>query len=696
MNTLIIVESPAKARKIKGFFKDKPILVKSSFGHIYDLDKKTLSIDIENNFKPNYKVLPDKKKIAKELKNTNFSNVLLAADDDREGEAIAWHCGRLLKLSFTDTNRIKFNEITKEALSISIQNPIHLDLNQVNAQQARRVIDRLVGYKLSPLLWRHIQSNKKGLSAGRVQSCLLHMLQCHEKKINEFIPDKSYLLKGFMDRKLKLAVDFVFKNKNISTEEIYELLNTFIINENNYDDKLFVIKNSRQSKEKTYSPPPFITSTLQQQAQKDHGFKVSNTMSMAQKLYEDGHITYMRTDSTYINGDFEKQLKLLITDKYSIKHYMQKQKKKVKGAQEAHEAIRPTKLNMKLPDNYNDNEIKLYNLIVKRTIQAYMSPAIYNVLIIQFTNKYSEKYGHFQSKQKEIEFKGFLEYTGLKLESTIQSDILIQDKFELVEALSEYISSKPPQYYNESMIVKQLESNGIGRPSTYSNIINTIYSRNYTEIKTIPNKQETINCIEYKGNQVNTTKKIINIPPQKSKIVLTPLGKQVLQYLETYFSDIINCQFTALVESDLDRISTGDLIWTDVVKKVYGMFSVIVDRQLKISSNTKNIEIMNTINYKNDEILIINGQYSYYFSYKRKNYNVSNYLKWKSKKVSELNAQDIKTILMYPLKLEKYNNKDIIIYIGPYGYYLKYNNKNYRIHQNPPHTFEYCSSILNN
>ena len=254
-------------------------------------------------------------------------------------------------------------------------------MNQVNAQQARRIIDRLVGYKLSPLLWKYIKTDKKGLSAGRVQSCLLHMLQLHENKINNFIPEKSYLLTGVFD-KYNLTVDFVFKNKKISTNEINRLLNGFI-NSDIADRNIFSIKNSEVSKEKMYSPPPFITSTLQQQSQKDYGFKVSFTMSMAQKLYEAGKITYMRTDSTYINPEFEGLLQRHITNNYGEKFYTQKQVKKVKGAQEAHEAIRPTKLDTVLdPTKYNENEIKLYMLILKRTIQSYMCPAVYDVLTL--------------------------------------------------------------------------------------------------------------------------------------------------------------------------------------------------------------------------------------------------------------------------------------------------------------------------
>ena len=688
IDILLIVESPAKAKKIKGFYKSKSIDVKSTYGHIYDLDRSKLSINIENNFKPNYIVLPDKRKVIKELKKGTYSTILLAADDDREGEAIAWHCTRLLNIPL-DKNRIKFNEITKNAFDKAIKNPMQLDINMVNAQQARRIIDRLVGYKLSPLLWKHIQTDKKGLSAGRVQSCLLHMLKKHEVKINEYKPEKCYQLNGIFND--KIDVNFQFNNKNISKTEVKLLFNQFTISE------MFSIKDYIQTKEKTYSLNPFITSTLQQQAQKDFGFKVSYTMSIAQKLYENGFITYMRTDSTYINIDFENKLQDFIHDKFGTEYYTKKKIKTIKGAQEAHEAIRPTQLTIRLPDSYNDNEIKLYSLIVKRTIQAYMSPAIYDVLTINFTNKDIDSYGYFQSKQKYLYFKGYLKYntdSNDTLNRDVNLNTIPQSKYQLIKATASYQSTNPPQYYNESSIVKQLENNGIGRPSTYSNIINTVYSRKYTEIVVIPSKDIPVDTIQLKEGVVSEQICINKIPKQNNKILLTDLGKKVLTYLELHFSNIINCEFTSLVEKDLDDISVGKIDWIEVIRKVYNMFASTVIREMSTIDLNRSKNFIKSIQYNNEQLHIYKGPYGYYLSYNKRFINVSNYLKMMNSSIDTFNSDDISTIVTYPKKVCTHNKKDIYIHIGPYGYYLKYNNKNYKINQSIEWSKKYCLSII--
>lgn len=691
MSLLLIVESPAKAKKIKSFYKDKPIIIKASFGHICDLDKKKLSIDIHNHFKPHYIILSDKKKIIQELKNIKCSKIFLAADDDREGESIAWHCGRYLKLPFHEKNRITFNEITKKAFDASIKNPKQVDINKVNAQQARRVIDRLVGYKLSPLLWKFIDTDVKGLSAGRVQSCLLHMLHKHETSINEFIPTKKYKMNGTIKKDKQLNVDFIFK-KDINTDDVNIILHNFINN-----NKLTIIK-INETTEKSYSPHPFITSTLQQQAQKEYGFKVSYIMSMAQKLYDDGYITYIRTDSTYINEEFETKLKEYIVSHFGKNYYTKKTMKQIKGAQQAHEAIRPTDLNVCLPSSYKKQEHLLYNLILKRTVQSYMSPVIYDVLTILFSHNYSDKYGNFQSKEKEIQFNGYLEYSSSKEIIKLVNHTSVGDIYELLECNAKQIESNPPNYYNESSIVKQLEKNGIGRPSTYSNIINTIYNRNYTTIETIPKQDKQIDVIQFKKNKIVIKKDIQSTTLQKNRIILTDLGKLVLDYLETNFSTIINCEFTSLVEKDLDEISLGNLDWIDIVRKVYSMFSSTVDKQLQIvsnKSNKSNVEIVSTVHYKKDMINILNGQYGCFINYNKKNHNLSNYLKWKNITINDISSNDIDVIINYPKKITIYKKKPIYIQIGPYGYYLKYNNTNYRIHQNPPYTKEYCLNIIN-
>jgi DNA topoisomerase I len=681
MSTLIIVESPAKAKKIKTFYKnDNSIIVKASYGHICDLDKKTLSIDTENNFKPNYKILSDKNKIIKDLKSVNNCNYLLAADDDREGDAIAWHCGRILKIDFNENNRITFNEISKKALDKAIKNPTKIDLNSVNAQQARRIIDRLFGYKLSPLLWKHIDTDKMGLSAGRVQSCLLDILNKHQEKILNFKPTYKYDCNGtFKNKDIILDCKFIFNIKNITNEIVKQLFNKLL--ENNE----FIVEDIKEKTEKSYAPPPFITSTLQQSAQNTYGFSVKQTMMIAQKLYDNGKITYMRTDSVYISDEFKTELECHITDKFGRNYYKNyNSKKKVKGAQEAHEAIRPTKLDTKLNDNYTPEDNKLYNLILKRTITSHMKEAIYDVLIINLTNKNIDKYGIFTGKLKSLKFDGYLKYDNKEINS---SDIELYKtikKYNLEEVICNNVEVNPPQYYNESSIVKKLESSGIGRPSTYSNIINTLYTRDYTIVKDIEEELKEQTYIKLSENRIEEGIEKIKKPKQSKRIIVTELGKQILEYLLHHFSNIINIEFTNLIENDLDKISCGKLVWTDVVKKVYNSFSDIVEKQLSIKTNNKNNNKSGRIvlKYKNNDITLLDGKFGPFLNYDNKNYSVTNYLKVNKKKLENLKENDFKEIIKYPLNKGKIKGTYINILLGPHGYYLKYNNKNIKISQN--------------
>ena len=412
-------------------------------------------------------------------------------------------------------------------------------------------------------------------------------------------------------------------------------------------------------------------------------------MRIAQKLYDSGYITYMRTDSTYINPDFESDIKQYIYDNFGEKYYTKKELKQVKGAQEAHEAIRPTDLQVILPDTFNSEEHNIYNLIVKKTIQSYMSPAVYNNLIVTFNHNYSNQYGHFISKQKQLNFKGYLAYSSISDNKQINLDILKETTFLLLNACAKYIPSKPPNYYNESAIVKQLEKNGIGRPSTYANIIHTLYSRNYTEVVTIPSTDTIIDIIELDNHFIQHRKITHSFPLQKNKIKLTQLGKQVLTYLSEHFSNIISTEFTSQVELDLDKISLGDIEWTHVVSKVYSMFSTIVDN-LSVNAKINTIDIP----YKRSIITIKSGNYGYYCTHIKKNYNISNYLKWTHTNIDDITNSDLDIIFKYPYKVGSHNKKPIYIHLGPYGYYMKYNHTNYKIHQNPPHTKTYCESIL--
>jgi len=695
MKTVIVVESPAKAKKIQNFFKNDTI-VTSSFGHIYDLSKKTekglfAGINIENNFKPKYQPIDGKQKIIKSLKDFSKDNkILLAADDDREGDAIAWHCGKVMKLKTSDKNRIIFREVSEKAIKKAIENVHTLNMNSVNAQQGRRIIDRLVGFSLSPCLWKHIQTKKQGLSAGRVQSTLLSILKDHENEIENHESEYSYDFRG----------SFNFDQKNTECELLFEIeeIEPVKIMEILKKDRKYKIIESKESEEKKYPCQPLITSSLQQSAQNELGFSVKMTMDIAQKLFENGKITYMRTDSTFISPDFQKKIKEKIEKDYSSKYYKQYnvKAKKVKGAQEAHECIRPTDINHNLNEKWEEKDKKLYNLIKKKTIISHMQPALYNVLSIDLCNKNLESIGIFRGKYKSLKFEGYLIYSNPDIQIEEKIKIPKNTIFTLEESICKDIESSPPQYYNESTIVKKLESSGIGRPSTYASIISTLYNRNYTILTTIPEKEKQIDIVKLdKKDKITEGKEIKKISQQKNRILLTDLGKEVLEYLLKYFSNIINIQFTSQVEGDLDRIAEGKIEWVEVVRKVYNSFYKEVDIQMKIkvpkSNKIQNTDI-NLGDYKGYEVIIKEGKYGPYLNYKDKNTNLKYLLKKKDK--NSLVLEDLIQLIDYPMNLGKHNNKEVMIHIGPYGKYMKYNSKNIKIPQKDKYSLEDLIRLL--
>ena len=680
MKKVIIVESPAKARKIKTFFKDETI-VTSSFGHIIDLPKEQVSIDIQNNFKPNYQPIKEKKKIIKELQSYSKGyNILLAADDDREGDAIAWHCGKVMNINFNEKNRIIFHEITKKAIMKSIDKVHHLDMNSVNAQQGRRIIDRLVGYSLSPLLWKHIDTNQSGLSAGRVQSTLLLILQENENLIQNHQSKSSYEYIGHF--KNKPSCELITKNKD--SEKIINLLKL---------NRKYKIKKQYHQKEKKYSANPFITSSLQQASQKELGYSVKNTMNIAQKLYENGKITYMRTDSMNISKEFQNELEIHISDQYGKDYYYQRNtNKKVKGAQEAHECIRVTKLNESLNNKYTDYDKKLYELIRKRTICSHMKPAIYDNLIYELSNKELNN-DYFKGCYKVLMYDGYLKYSDSNLELKNKIEDLKDEIYNLETCLCSEVLTNPSQYPNESSIVKKLEKSGIGRPSTYASIIGTLYNRNYTEVKTIVGINRNKNLIELtKDDKIIKSIKREKLSDQKKRIVLTDLGKKVLDYLMNHFSMIINIEFTSSVEKDLDKVAEGEIEWQSVVSKVYNSFkdSLEIQKSLVNSSNKKNSNDRDLGKFNDELVILKNGKFGPYVRYKNKNIGLSYFLKDNPTEYKNITLELIQDYIQYPLNLGKYQNHDIIICIGPYGKYMKYNNKNYRIPQRENYILEDC------
>ena len=690
MKTVIVVESPAKARKISGFFKDGTI-VTSSFGHIIDLPKEQISIDIENNFKPTYKTMPGKSKVVSSLRNYNKGyRILLAADDDREGDAIAWHCGKTMNVDFNEKNRIIFHEISKRAIYESIENAHHLNMNSVNAQQGRRILDRLVGYSLSPLLWKHIQTDKKGLSAGRVQSTLLLILKQHEESIHNHVSKEKYEYSGKFSDSLKC--DLILKDDKDSPEEVLSFLKT---------DKSYKIVKQTHVEEKKYSPNPLITSTLQRVAQAELGFKVKKTMDIAQKLYENGKITYMRTDSTNISSDFQGYLCNHIKKHYGKEYYLPKNSnKKVKGAQEAHECIRVTGLDYKPNEKYSEDDIKLYELIKKYTIISHMKYAIYNNHTIILNNKNLEEKGYFVGVIKSLLFDGYLRYNNDSLEIVKEVKDLQDKIYKLKLCNCEQVFSNPPGYLNESSIVKKLETSGIGRPSTYASLIATLYNRNYTEIKNIKGETKEIQTYSLTSkNEIKSKSVKKKLPDQKFRILLTDLGKQVLEYLMNHFSIIINIEFTSLVERDLDRVSNGEIEWQTVVGKVYDSFkdTLQIQKSLKStkSSNKTVTKDKNLGEYKGEVVILKNGRYGPYLSYKMKNFTLQYLLEKNPCEYEEISLESVIDVIRYPLCLGKHENHKVEIYMGPYGKYMKYKGKNFRIPQKEEYSLEECIRKIN-
>lgn len=577
---LVIVESPAKAKTIEGYL-GKDFVVKSSFGHVRDLAKKGTAIDIENDFKPNYEVSPDKKQVVADLKKIvkSVDTVWLATDEDREGEAISWHLYETLGLDKKETKRIAFNEITKSAILKAIESPREINKELVDAQQARRILDRLVGFELSPVLWRKVRPS---LSAGRVQSVAVKLIVEREKEIEKFKGDSFYKVNGiFSTEKGRIKADISRQLK--SEDEVTTLLDSC----KNANFRV----NAVAKKPATKKPvAPFTTSTLQQEASLKLGFSVSRTMSVAQRLYESGHITYMRTDSVNLSDTALKGAKAEIEKAYGSEFSnTTKYTTKDAGAQEAHEAIRPTKFSAHSVNAESDQE-RLYDLIWKRAISSQMSDAQLERTTIKLNA--GGVADTFQAKGEVIKFEGFLKvylesniddddedgYKSGLLPAVNEGDLVDQDEIKATQRFS-----RPPARYVEAALVKKLESLGIGRPSTYAPTITTIQKRGYVEK---PDREGT----ERKYAQWVLTDGAINknelseiTGKEKNKLAPTDIGVVVTDFLSEHFSKIMDYNFTAQVEKEFDEIAKGLMQWTNMIKEFYAPFHDSVEDTLENS-----------------------------------------------------------------------------------------------------------------
>src|SRR5690554_5736815 len=578
---LVIVESPAKAKTIEGYL-GKDFKVVSSYGHVRDLPKGDKAIDIQNKFRPTYEVTPDKKEVVKQLKSLvkDAETVYLASDDDREGEAISWHLKEVLKLDDEKTKRIVFREITKNAISKAIENPREIDIDLVNAQQARRILDRLVGFELSPVLWKKI---KAGLSAGRVQSVAVRLIVEREREIEKFKATSAYRISALFDVDGK-TLNAELPKRFATQEEAEAFLKACI-------DASFSIKTLEKKPAKKSPAAPFTTSTLQQEASRKLYFSVAQTMTVAQKLYEAGKISYMRTDSVNLSQEAMSGAEKEIKSAYGTKfHQARKYTSKSEGAQEAHEAIRPT--NFSLLDVSGDrNEQRLYELIWKRAIASQMADAQLEKTHVSIAISNSPQ--TLSASGEVIKFEGFLK---VYLESTDEDEdeedtankgllppLTIGQELDLLEMKARQSFTRPPARYTEVSLVKKLEEMGIGRPSTYAPTISTIQKRDYVNKESRDGQPRKYIEMKVARGEFQKSEKTEMVGADKNKLFPTNIAMVVNDFLVEHFPNVIDYTFTARVEKEFDEIARGGQQWEEMIEDFYGNFHSKVEQTENIT-----------------------------------------------------------------------------------------------------------------
>ncbi len=669
---LVIVESPAKAKTIEKFL-GKDFQVESSFGHIADLPSKELGVNVEGDFKPKYIVSTDKKAVVKKLKDLakKAETVWLASDEDREGEAIAWHLAEQLKLKEEKTKRIVFHEITKKAILKAVENPRNINYNLVNAQQARRVLDRLVGYELSPVLWRKV---KGGLSAGRVQSVAVRLIVERERDIEGFTPVASYRVDAeFINEngkkfKAKLAKNFTEK------KEAEDFLNSCL-------DAEFSVADLQKKPAKKSPAPPFTTSTLQQEASRKLGFPVAKTMMVAQRLYEAGLITYMRTDSVNLSDDAKNAAQAEIIASYGEEYSKPRNfSNKSKGAQEAHEAIRPTNMeNHEITGEYD--QTRLYSLIWKRTLASQMSEAQLERTVVKIDNTKNDK--QFTANGEVITFEGFLKVylEGTDNEEEEQAGML--PKMSVKEVLgNEYITaterySRPPARFSEAALVKRLEELGIGRPSTYAPTISTIQRREYIEKGTVEGKERNYVQLRLANQAVKEELLTERVGSDKGKLVPTDIGNIVNDFLVANFDAILDYGFTAKVESDFDEIAEGKEDWTAMIKEFYQDFHVVVEDVAANAERAKGERLLGVDPESGKNVYVRLGRYGAMVQIgEATDEEKPRFASLQGDQtMNSITYEEAMDLFKLPKTLGEYDNLEVVVANGRFGPYIKFDGK---------------------
>lgn len=668
---LVIVESPAKAKTIERIL-GKDFKVSSSFGHIADLPSKELGVDVEGNFAPKYIVSSDKKKVVSELRalSKKADMVWLASDEDREGEAIAWHLAEELKLDEDKVKRIVFHEITKSAIMKAIENPRQIDYNLVNAQQARRILDRLVGYELSPVLWKKV---KGGLSAGRVQSVAVRLIVEREREIENFETVGSYRV----DAEFITSEGSKFKAKlprNFKTEEEAR---DFLRKNIGASYKISDLTKKPASK----SPaPPFTTSTLQQEASRKLYFSVSKTMTIAQRLYEAGLITYMRTDSVNLSNEAKTSAKNEIVASYGEKYSQPRDfKSKSKGAQEAHEAIRPTNMSQQTITG-NRDQVRLYDLIWKRTIASQMANASLERTNVKIDVLASEKVDEtFTARGEMIKFDGFLKVylEGSDMEDEEQDGMLPNmqngDPLENIYVTATERFTRPPYRYTEASLVKQLEELGIGRPSTYAPTISTIMSRNYVEKSAIEGTERKYLQIRLQKDAVKDKTLSEMVGADKGKLIPTDIGIIVNEFLVEHFENILDYNFTAKVEQDFDEIAEGKKEWTEMMREFYEKFHPQVKKVEEHAERESGERILGTDPKSGKTVLVRLGRYGPMAQIGAPDDEEKQFASLRpDQQLHLITFEEVMDLFKLPKTLGTYEGEEVQVNNGRYGPYVRH------------------------
>lgn len=694
-DNLVIVESPAKAKTIQKFLGNG-YEVKSSFGHIRDLQDKKLSVDVERNFTPEYVIPSDKKKVVAELKKAaaSASTVWLASDEDREGEAISWHLFETLGLNEAHTRRIVFHEITKDAIVNAVRNPRSIDMNLVNAQQARRVLDRLVGFELSPVLWRKIQPK---LSAGRVQSVALRLVVEREKDIMAFENEAFYKVEAFFHPagfpaavKVKAVLDTKFKTIDEARKFLQDCIGAD-----------FTVSDVEKKEATRFPAAPFTTSTLQQEAARKLRFPVSMTMRVAQSLYERGLITYMRTDSTNLSTLALGAAKKFITGNFGPEYSKTRQfKTHSKGAQEAHEAIRPTYIeNTEIEGTAQEQ--KLYNLIWKRTVASQMADAkVLNTTLRVASDKRSEK---FNAQATQVLFDGFLKLyiEGTDNQEAEEEEVMLPDlqvgtKMEEKGINAECKFTAAPPRYSEATLVKKLEELGIGRPSTYAPTIATLTTgRGYIVKGDKEGKKITVNDLELRNGNISEKSKTETVGAERGRLLPQEIGMIVTDYLEKNFTDIMGYDFTANVEKEFDQIADGNLVWNDVIGAFYTPFHKKVDEVLH-DGNYSHVSKELGTDSEGNKITAKFGKFGPYIQ-KGEGEKAQYASLGKDQLIENITLEDALKMFQLPRTVGEYNGVEVIALKGRFGPFLKYGDRNFSIPRGKDPlkiTLDECAAII--